>query len=443
MAALLVLLLAAGTSTALISTTNTSADQRLRAEANTLAAQDQDRLRGLSDEQLGSLNGSAGATHRQTFNGTSFTVASNATFVNASGASSCGSSQATNYRITSTVSWPESFGSASNNISLSSLIARPTTGNLQAIVDDQTGSPLTNVAIAATGPSSANTPTTVYASTDSSGCVLFAGLSAGNYNVTATQPGYVGYVNSTGASSSSTTTSVSALSAPSANSLSLGQAGTITADLTGAQGAAAEADGIEWSGSSANSQSMGAPGQATSTAAALSTFSTGASLYPFYSASAGSSGYAGNYSVWAGQCPQQKPPSPTTATVTPGSSQTLSVVEPQLDVTSVKRGAALEVPTDFVLSFTSMAGTSCTDSWPAAAATVTGTGGTNTPNGNWLADPGQPYADGTSGTLTVCADYTVNGTGYHDTMSTPNTGSSSVALTGSGSATKGTCPAPS
>ena len=67
--ALIVVLLAGGTATALISTTHTSGDQRLRAEADALASQEQARLHGLSDEQLASLGGTP-STHTTTVSGT-------------------------------------------------------------------------------------------------------------------------------------------------------------------------------------------------------------------------------------------------------------------------------------------------------------------------------------------------------------------------------------
>ena len=57
--ALLVILIATATAKALITTSHTSGDQRLRSQADALATQDQERLRGLSDEQLANLTRSA------------------------------------------------------------------------------------------------------------------------------------------------------------------------------------------------------------------------------------------------------------------------------------------------------------------------------------------------------------------------------------------------
>src|SRR5664279_4295588 len=78
--ALIVILMSVGTATALIVTSHTSGDQRLRSQANSLASQDQERLRGLSDEELSELN-AANQTRTATLNGTSFTVKSATTYL--------------------------------------------------------------------------------------------------------------------------------------------------------------------------------------------------------------------------------------------------------------------------------------------------------------------------------------------------------------------------
>jgi type II secretory pathway pseudopilin PulG len=54
--ALMVILIGTATAKALITTAHVSGDQRLRAEADAIATQDQERLRGLSDEQLNGLS---------------------------------------------------------------------------------------------------------------------------------------------------------------------------------------------------------------------------------------------------------------------------------------------------------------------------------------------------------------------------------------------------
>ncbi len=106
--ALIVVLLASATASALISTTHTSGDQRVRAEADALASQDQARLRGLSDNELANLTGSA-ASHTATVSGTTFTVASSSAFQDASGNSSCTSTAQDFYKTSTTVSWTEPY----------------------------------------------------------------------------------------------------------------------------------------------------------------------------------------------------------------------------------------------------------------------------------------------------------------------------------------------
>ncbi|MFL5321720.1 MAG: prepilin-type N-terminal cleavage/methylation domain-containing protein, partial [Myxococcaceae bacterium] len=95
--ALLVALISAAAAKALITTSHTSADQRLRSQADGLATQDQERLRGLSDTQLASLSQS----HSSPLDGTTFTVQSTSTYEDTTGATSCSSTAAAYYRIVS------------------------------------------------------------------------------------------------------------------------------------------------------------------------------------------------------------------------------------------------------------------------------------------------------------------------------------------------------
>ncbi len=131
--ALIVVLLAGATASALISTTHTSGDQRIRAQANALAAQDQARLRGLSDEQLTDLE----RRRAIPLSGTTFTVASSAAFQDASGNSSCTSTAQDFYKTSPPSAGPRHKGTQS--VSVDSMLSRPVVGILQNAVTDQTG----------------------------------------------------------------------------------------------------------------------------------------------------------------------------------------------------------------------------------------------------------------------------------------------------------------
>jgi hypothetical protein len=206
-----------------------------------------------------------------------------------------------------------------------------------------------------------------------------------------------GYVDPTDSATPSFTTNVTATGTPPINDETLGLGATIAASFQTLGAAQGEATALSFS-STGNTTA-----QSTPPAAAATTVTTGL-LYPFNTATTGSASYQNNYTVWAGACPQQVPTTPTTASVTPGSNQSLTVTEPELVVPGVLYHGAAVTPTGFTLTFASITGTSCTDSWTASVATPPSA---NTPPATgWLSDPGQPFADGTSGKLTVCANYT-------------------------------------
>lgn len=410
--ALIVILLGSATATALISTTHTSGDQRMRSQADALANQDQERLRGLSDEQLNGLNQS----RTQTVDGNDFTVKSVASFLDTTGGSSCTSQAAASYKITSTASWTEGFSSRTDtSVTEESLLARPVTGNLLTQVDDQTHQPLSGVTVAANGPS------TQTGASDDNGCVLFAGLTPGAYTVNLTDSGYVDPDGNASPPNNTANVTTSGVAKPAGYPFEMGLAGSIAATFTtSTAGASGQADGISWLGSGALDAMSGFQSSpaAAPPPAPMTSLTTGP-LFPFDVAKTGAGDYTDNYAVWAGRCAQQQPPAGTSRySVTPGSvGQAQSVPEPLLAVTSVTSTDAKGVttvvkPTHVRLTFLSQTGASCSDSWipklsTPAAMPVTG----------WLAYPGQPYADGSTGTLSVCADYG----GYRSSLPATNT----------------------
>lgn len=409
--ALIVILLGSATATALISTSHASGDQRMRSQADALANQDQERLRGLSDQQLNGLN----QNRTQTVDGHDFTVKSVASFLDTTGGSSCTSQAAASYKITSTVSWTEGFSNRTDtSVTEESLLARPVTGDLLTQVNDQTRQPLSGVTVAANGPS------TQTGASDTNGCALFAGLTPGAYTVTLTDPGYVDPDGKASPPNNTATVTTSGVAKPAGNPFEMGLAGSVAGTFTtSTAGVGGEADGISWLGSGALDAMSGFQ---TSPATAPMTSLTTGSLFPFDVAKSGAADYTDNYAVWAGRCAQQQPPTGTGRySVIPGSvGQAQSVPEPLLALTSVTstdaKGVTTVVKPDHVrLSFASRTGASCSDSWtPTLSSAATPA---TMPVTGWLAYPGQPYADGSAGTLSVCADYG----GYASTLPATNT----------------------
>lgn len=409
-AALIVALIGIAVAQALIGSSVASADQRSRAQAAELAQADQARLDGLSSTELNGLD----QTRTVTLDSRNFTVVSTAQFINSSGSSSCGTSGgAAYYQTTSSVTWPGNLRSA---VVAQSLVTPAAGGTLLTQVDDQTGAGLPGATVTATGPDYAT------GVTGSGGCTVFPDLITGSFTVKVIDSGYVdanGNSASSGLSYSSTVTSTG-VSNPSTSPVVIGQAGSVTGNFStvayNSSGALSTLSGQEadtlsdyGSGSSASMSAFQTNGTAGTLATTLPS-SGSLALFPFYFTS--SPNYSNNYAVWAGDCRQTEPPSGVDQfSVSPGSSQTLTVQEPALAVFVDNSGGTRITPSDVKLSFASTSGIACSDSWYAPV--NTGTGSTSS-NGSLLY-PGQPFAStatsgstesasGETGAYTVCAD---------------------------------------
>ncbi len=437
--ALIVILLSAAAAKALIATTHASGNQRVRDQADAVATQDQERLRGLSDEQLNQLSGT-GQTRSLTFNGQTFSVTSSATAVASSGGSSCASGAAAYYKIVSTASWNDAYDQQTPSVTEESILARPVSGDLLADVKDQTGTWLQNVTVTASTTGQPNQ----LGATDASGCVVFAGLTPASWTVNLTKTGFVdpnGNASPGGTAAVSTSGMASIPSLP----IYLGQAGSVQATFTTTTGAGAEADGLSSLGSGSSGPTMTTPSlaPATDTNAPTRTQASG-SLFPFANMNSGTASYTANYQEWGGRCQGQEPlpgttpvATPTTATITPGALNVAATVyEPilTLPAANVKFSGSAVTPKDIEMKYTSPTGVTpaCSDTWWASiASSSTGTGG-------WLAYPGQPYAP--TGTLKVCADYKTGGGTYYNATSavTQNTNFSTATTVPPISITTGT-----
>jgi len=421
-AALLVLIISGGVATALVSATDFTGHERGVSQANSVAQQDQERLKSMSDSQLTALH----QTRTVTLNSTQFTVISTAEFLDAAGNSSCTSKSEAYFKVTSKVTSAATVGNPAQTVTEEAIITRPLGGSLVVPVQDQTSTPLSGATVGVVGQ---NTNYTATATTDQNGCAAFAGLPTDSYTITASM---TGYVDPNGLATPSETATVNQTNVTSAGTMILGQAGAIkvgfvtrgtgvTYDQTPAtptpyasgHGAAPAGYEISYYGSGNGSNMTTSdcllyPGTAcTGTGSNPVTFNVGSgsaassltpgNLFPFYMGSA--SQYTKNYQVWAGACEQEQPLQPPTvvgvsgnsyptdfATVAPGQGASpassanvdASVFEPAIDV-AVKYNGALVTPTQFDIQFSgyNSGGTlTCKDTWqqvhPVGTETVSG-----------------------------------------------------------------------
>lgn len=452
-ASLMVALMAGAVATALLSTAAVSGDQRRRSQADELAQQDQERMKGMSIKQL------QGYDATQTlgpYDGTTYLVHSTGQFLSTTGNPTCtssGTSAAAYVRITSTVNWAANMkGSADVNdvpgwstnsirppIKQESLIAPRTGGTLLVNVNDQNNVPVPGAQVDIFGPKE-----TESALTSAEGCAVFGGVQTTGYYIGAKKSGYVDKDGNdypfTGATAGTGTT------AP--TPFKMGPAGSVTANfkttINGSTIGSQKAPSISWHNPGMTASKNVTP--ATVPNATVST-PTPNNLFPFNNGTAGV--YTNNYVVWAGGCDLTRPPTANSsyATVNPGTTALLDgASQPQVQMPALNlqvqwrpnstTAYATRVPAHIKLT------DACGESWFAdVRSTTSSTLGS-------LNFPGQPYAPSTptSSMLTVCADYRASSTSpyYKATSTTANSNftaatSKTVQIDGSVSTNQGTC----
>jgi hypothetical protein len=274
----------------------TSGGSKSRAIATTLAQEDQERLRSMDPRRLDGYTNTA----QKVVSRVPFTVASAGQVVSDRGGSeSCtkGSGRVTYVRVTSTITWPDMRGSkpvnASTLVSIGNAYSR---GSLSVRIQDANAAPVEGVGVNVTSP------VTRSGTTNSSGCVVWDGLSTGTYLGSFSKTGYVdpaGENNAVPPNGWSVTTGSTGVythlydRAGSANFKFVGKSGTNTYPD-------ARASGI-----TVSHPTMPTPGNvrtATFTANNLVTFNN---LFPFVTP----------YSAWAGTCTDNTPPAGSAASV--------------------------------------------------------------------------------------------------------------------------------
>jgi type II secretory pathway pseudopilin PulG len=395
--AVLVAFIAAAVADALISSAHVSGVERQRSQADQLVQQDQERLKGLSDQQLQGLS----QTRTVKLDGYTYTVTSNSTFEGTSGASSCTSGSAAYFKVASTVT-----GQPTGTITDESIIRRTVDGGLRVQVVDETGADLSGIQVNATGPSTGT------GTTDANGCAVLTGLLPGNYNVAVAAAGYVDKDGNSSPPGISATVAATGVAPTSNTPLIIGKGGSITASFaTSTASTTYSVPGyyLSYFGSLGSSK-MTASSVVVGSGAPTSSIATVAShLFPFATLQGSTYTYAGNYQVWAGKCASEQPLSPPpgidVATVAPGSAVAATVGEPAIEAGITGNGST---PLDVKITYSD--GT-CTDVWSPVASV-----GTDAANGNALIFPA-PFASnaakgaagsnvpGVPSSLTVCVDY--------------------------------------
>ncbi|HUA02388.1 MAG TPA: type II secretion system protein [Solirubrobacteraceae bacterium] len=449
--ALLVTLIATAVAGALITNTDIIANQNSRSQAEVLAEQDQERLKGLSAEQLDNLS----QTYTAKAGSNSYTITSKAWYLSTSNGQSCtsaGGASATYFKTISTVTHTSAAGTVQTLATDESVISPDAGGSLLVQFHDQTASPLSGVALSATGPESDS------GTSDSTGCVIFSGLDSGTYNLTYTDIGYVDPNGNPSPLADTATVASTGITAPGkGNPIELGQAAGFQGSYkTNGGSNTAYADGLSWFSSGGagipmaayrtNASSLSSTGQTVT----ASTPTSVNGLFPFVS-STNPVSYTNNYQIWAGTCRQEQPPAGyDTFTVQPGQSLNgQQVLEPTLQLSLTFNGSP-KAPNDVKVFFTSGTGNTCTDTWGnESAPSPTAIGGTNyylygLPFASSATSGSAASGSGQTGSLTVCADYKSGSTYYSYTQPstsafTDSFGSNyplSIALTSTGSTKK-------
>jgi type II secretory pathway pseudopilin PulG len=184
--ALIVVLVTAAVVQTLTATGRASTEERHRAQAFSVAQEDQARLRAM---QISTLQ--QGLPPRTvTVDGTPFTVTSTATYVSAkTGGTQCGGEGRADYvRIGSSVTWPTMHEGAAP-VSIESIVSPisgsvdATSGGLAVTLLNSRDEGIPGVPISGSGPA------TFFGSTNSEGCALFGGQPTGKYTITANPAG--------------------------------------------------------------------------------------------------------------------------------------------------------------------------------------------------------------------------------------------------------------
>ena len=321
-------------------TNRASAAERSRAQADALAQQAEDKLRGAPLSTLLELEAKP-RVEEVTQNGTKYTITSIAEYrADATATASCSSSaaSASYLQTTSTVTWG-SLGKRKPVIE-SSIISPPPGSALIVQVTNAASEGVAGMTVTATGPAPAATTSTL--TTASTGCAILA-LLPGEYSINVSQAGYVDenwYTeskNDPGSTHSVYLTAESAIKEP----FRFDRAGTLEAKFTES---VAKEGGDSFV---AFNNGMDPPAfRAIPSPSTIGTYAEAikskAEVFPF----------AGKYSVYAGTCEANNPQTvnpensaPPTVAVLAGKTSSVKVTQPPINIrvmSGTKAGGATE-----------------------------------------------------------------------------------------------------
>jgi type II secretory pathway pseudopilin PulG len=363
-----------------------SGRNRNRSEAAAIAQQDQERLRSFESSGLSNYH----STRQVTFGNLKYVVTSRAQWVrDTSGTVSCtlDSSQAQYLLITSTVTDPTG---ANAPITAQSLVAphvgdfSNNTGTAAIQLVDRNGNGDSGIPVSLAEPPSPSD------TTNSAGCVVFGFLpipSPGPYHAVFSKTGYVDTLGNNAIGPNTSTDTGAATLVQGQTSLTQFQydlAGSMAVnfDTKLPNGTVIPSTAFD-----ASIGQTGLPGTHIRRFTALSSPAGSMSLtniFPFTS----------SYTVWAGSCSSEDPPSgqtPQSGTVSPGGNTSVAVHLPPVNITVKQGTSAVQNARVFVTA------TPCGENYPTFQQTSAS---------GALPNPGFPY-----GTFTICADdVLINGT---------------------------------
>jgi type II secretory pathway pseudopilin PulG len=356
-AILIVGLIGAATFTGFTAITKFSGQQRHEVQANQIAQQDEERLRGLTSTELSATAGTTGSTgstygnvtYPVTLDGETYTVSSTTRFVAASGgATSCtsgGTSTADYVETASEVQWPNNNDGRPPVIE-HSVISPPAGGSLIVEAElNNTTTGIPGVAVTATGPgSSSNTQTLT---TDANGCAVFGGLNPGSYSISESNSGYAtenGVTTQSAIVVNGTTQEIT---------FQLGQLGTAVASFQTFINSLTPT-AINWDSFSISNPQVTPSSQTFGTGGAADTStvsSTAATVFPT------------SYNAYAGTCSTDDPEGST------GTTGTTSYIDPVLTVANGATGSVVVTVPTMLLKLSTQQGSTAAQGVTAAAGT--------------------------------------------------------------------------
>jgi type II secretory pathway pseudopilin PulG len=340
--ALIVGLIAVGTLSGVGTAGRAVADERQRGQANLLAAQDEERLRGMNVTELGrygtktSTVNEIGSEYKSGEKGTRYTIESKAQFVSAKKEKfTCETEGSADYiQTTSKVTWP-ALGSGPTKregVSQSSLVPVPTSDSLLVDVVNQANEPVEGATVRVTGKASGSK---YEQTTPVSGCVIFGALPDSEVVIGVSK---VGWINEELQSESSQEAKLSTTSLVS-KTFAIAAEGSLKAEFESNKATV----GVK--GDTVHIAHVGTPEKFVGTAGAPVSSITAIPLYPFEEP--GTPPTPTRYKVYAGECSSSEPEKVNSAelkdaepTVSPGLSTPVKVEVPQIKTEFYEGSAA-------------------------------------------------------------------------------------------------------